>query len=443
MIKKAFQSGALILLCLGTTALPAADAAAGARLNAVHLAASAQSARVTLDVSRVTGERLFTLDHPSRAVIDLPQTRAREGLRLPAGTGLVAAIRVGRRPHGALRLVLILHSATGVHADWAYSRARGPQLVVTMGNLRHARAVAATATASDEAQDAASHAASKGVPPSEWTSGGSLRFMPRHSPRAIRAPHAPVDSGRDIIVAVDPGHGGQDPGAIGPRGTEEKNVTLAIARLLAHQIDEQRGMRAILTRNTDIFIPLRERMLIARRAKADLFVSVHADCVANRRIAGASVYILSVRGASSEAARWLAERENDADLKGGVQLEDKSSTLASVLLNLSQSATISESMTAARQVLASLDRSVPVRKSEVQQAAFVVLKSPNIPSMLVETDYISDPVEEHKLRDPRRQLKIADAIFHGLRGYFRQHPPPGTLFAEERRQASEDLLAGN
>jgi N-acetylmuramoyl-L-alanine amidase len=302
-----------------------------------------------------------------------------------------------------------MRSAAIAHADWTYSRAHGAQLVLTLGNPP---AIAAAAAG-------------------------------REAPTPIHAPHAPVDSGRDIVVAIDPGHGGQDPGAIGLRGTEEKNVTLAIGRLLAHRIDEQRGMRAILTRNSDIFIPLRERMLIARRAKADLFVSIHADCVSDRQIAGASVYILSVRGASSEAARWLAERENDADLKGGVQLDDKSSTLASVLLNLSQAATISESMTAARQVLGSLDGSVPVRKSEVQQAAFVVLKSPDIPSMLVETDYISDPAEERKLRNPRRQVRIAEAIFRGVRGYFRQHPPAGTLFAEARDRAADDLIAGN
>jgi N-acetylmuramoyl-L-alanine amidase len=150
-----------------------------------------------------------------------------------------------------------------------------------------------------------------------------------------------------------------------------------------------------------------------------------------------------VRGASSEAARWLAERENDADLKGGVQLEDKSSTLASVLLNLSQSATISESMTAARSVLAALDRSVPVRKGEVQQAAFVVLKSPDIPSMLVETDYISDPAEERRLRSRGYQVKIADSVFRGVRAYFRQHPPTGTLFAEEHEEGLDHLVAGN
>ena len=411
MIRKVFQFGVLILLGVGP-AFVSAVAAAGARLSAVHLATSAAGARLTLDLSRVTGERLFTLQHPFRAVIDLPRTRVRPGLRLPGARGLVASIRVAPRPHGALRMVLELNAAAGVRAAWAYSRVRGPQLVLTLGNVSAASAKSGAPAVSDAI------------------------------PTPIRALHAPVDSGRDIIVAVDPGHGGQDPGAIGPRGTEEKNVTLAIARLLAHQIDEQQGMRAILTRNSDIFIPLRDRMLIARRAKADLFVSIHADCITDRQISGASVYILSVRGASSEAARWLAERENDADLKGGVQLEDKSSTLASVLLNLSQSATISDSMTAARQVLASLDHAVPVRKSEVQQAAFVVLKSPDIPSMLIETDYISDPAEERKLRNPARQLKIADAVFRGIRGYFRQHPPAGTLFAEEPKPLN-GLVAGN
>jgi N-acetylmuramoyl-L-alanine amidase len=406
MIRKIFQPGIIILLGVGSAMCPAAAGAAGARLRAVHLSTSDVGTRLTLDISRVTGEKLFTLDHPFRAVIDLPQTRARPGLELPAARGLIARIRMAPHAHGALRLVLVLHAPGGVHADWAYSRVRGPQLILTLGN-----AAATVAAMSDTI------------------------------PTAIHALHAPIDSGRDIIVAVDAGHGGQDPGTIGRGGTEEKNITLAIARLLAQRIDEQRGMRAVLTRNSDIFIPLRERMLIGRRAKADLFVSVHADSVGNHQLAGASVYILSLRGASSEAARWLAERENDADLKGGVHLNDKSSTLASVLLNLSQSATISDSMTAAQQVLVSMDRSLPVRKAEVQQAAFVVLKSPDIPSMLIEADYLSDPAEERKLRAPLRQQQIAAAIFRGVRGYFRQHPPAGTLFAEQPK--SDDLVAGN
>lgn len=407
MIRKVFQLGIIILLGVGSAVSSAVAREAGARLKGVHLATSDAGTRLTLDISRVTGEKFFTLQHPFRAVIDLPQTRPRPGLELPEARGLVSGIRMAPRARGTLRLVVILREASGVHTDWAYSRVRGPQLILTLG-----AAPAAAAAASDAI------------------------------PTAIHALHAPIDSGRDIVIAVDAGHGGQDPGTIGRAGTEEKNVTLAIARLLAQKIDGQRGMRAVLTRNSDIFIPLRERMIIARRAKADLFVSVHADSVSDHQLAGASVYILSLRGASSEAARWLAERENDADLKGGVQLNDKSSTLASVLLNLSQSATISDSMTAAQQVLVSLDRSLPVRKSEVQQAAFVVLKSPDIPSMLIEADYLSDPVEERKLRSPLRQEKIAEAIFHGLRGFFRQHPPAGTLFAEEPRQ-SDDLVAGN
>jgi N-acetylmuramoyl-L-alanine amidase len=409
MIRKVFQLGVVVFIGLGT-AMPAVAAPAAARLRAVRLAPSGDGARVTLDLSRVTGEKYFTLEHPFRAVIDLPLTRAAAALRLPPARGAVIGLRMGPRPEGVLRVVVAMRSSARVHADWVYSKEHGPQLILTLGNA-------------------------------PVSSAATVAFAA--APTPIRARHAPVDSGRDIIVAVDPGHGGQDPGAIGPNGTEEKNVTLAIGRLLAHRIDEQRGMRAVLTRNSDIFIPLRDRMLIARRARADLFVSIHADCVTDRQIAGASVYILSVRGASSEAARWLAERENDADLKGGVQLDDKSSTLASVLLNLSQSATIGESMTAARQVLASLDRSVPVRKAEVQQAAFVVLKSPDIPSMLVETDYISDPREERRLRNPSHQRKIADAIFRGVRAYFRQHPPSGTLFAEERAEGLDRLVAGN
>jgi N-acetylmuramoyl-L-alanine amidase len=257
----------------------------------------------------------------------------------------------------------------------------------------------------------------------------------------VRAAHAPTDGNRDIIIAVDAGHGGQDPGAIGRSGTREKDVVLAIAKALAGRINSEPGMRAVLTRDNDTFVVLRDRMHRARLAKADLFVSVHADSIRDRNISGASVYVLSDRGATSEAARWLAERENSADLMGGVKLDDKDNALASVLIDLSQTASLSASMTAAERVLSSLDGVSEVRKSRVQQAGFVVLKSPDIPSMLVETAYISNPSEEGRLRTDRYQGKLAEAIFTGLRGYFERSPPPGTRFAQMRRATLAGVVA--
>jgi N-acetylmuramoyl-L-alanine amidase len=253
------------------------------------------------------------------------------------------------------------------------------------------------------------------------------------APKAVQPAHAPIDNDRDIIIAVDAGHGGVDPGAIGRNGTQEKQVTLAIARALAARINAEPGMRATLIRNGDYFVVLRDRMVRARAAKADLFVSIHADSIRDRSITGASVYVLSERGASSEAARWLAERENAADLAGGVKLDDKDESLASVLLNLSQTASLTASMTAAERVLAELDQAFGVRKSRVQQAGLVVLKSPDIPSMLVETGYISNPGEEARLKSSRGQQRLADSIFAGLRTYFEVNPPPGTRLARLRR----------
>jgi N-acetylmuramoyl-L-alanine amidase len=246
-----------------------------------------------------------------------------------------------------------------------------------------------------------------------------------------------------VVIAVDAGHGGMDPGAIGRGGTREKDVVLSIARALAERINGEPGMRAVLTRDRDEFLVLRDRIGRARIAKADMFVSVHADSILNRSVSGASVYVLSEHGATNEAARWLADRENAADLMGGVKLDDKDKALASVLLDLSQTANISASMTAAQRVIGSLDAVGQVRKAQVQQAGFVVLKSPDIPSMLVETAYISNPEEELRLRNTRQQAALADAIFAGLRGYFTQNPPSGTRFAQARRStvASAGVLA--
>ncbi len=249
----------------------------------------------------------------------------------------------------------------------------------------------------------------------------------------VLASHMPRDTGREVVVAIDAGHGGTDPGAIGRQGTREKDVVLRIARALAERINNEPGMRAVLTREGDYFLTLRQRMQRARAARADMFVSVHADSVGNGDVSGASVYVLSEKGATDEQARWLAERENAADLKGGVSLDDKDQMLASVLLDLSQAASISASMEAAERVLRSLDRVGEVRKPRVQQAGFVVLKSPDIPSMLVETAYISNLDDERRLGQDGYRERLADAMFAGVRHYFEEHPPEGTRFASERK----------
>ena len=383
------------LFLITTIGIPAL--AASTELRDVRLSSGAGSAQVTLIFNAQTPHKLFTLEAPDRVVIDLTDTRLPPNVRAPEGTGPVEVIRFGERPKGALRVVVQLKSELPVRSAWM-PRPDGAQLIIDLGTTAPAPLIQSAA--------------------------------PQKSVRAI---HAPVDSDRDVVVAVDAGHGGQDPGATGRGGTREKDVVLKIARALAERIDTEPGMRAILTRQTDQFLTLRERIGRARAAQADLFISVHADSIRNRAVSGASVYVLSERGATDEQSRWLAERENAADLMGGVTLTDKDSTLASVLMDLSQSANISASMSAAQRVLTALDRVGEVRKPQVQQAGFVVLKSPDIPSMLVETAYISNPFEEKRLKSDTHQDKLASAIFTGLRGYFERNPPPGTRFASLRR----------
>lgn len=408
-------------------------ALAGSVVRGVSLAATASGAALRVDLSRATRYRLFTLAHPRRVVIDFSHARLLRSARLPRAGGVVDAIRRGARPDGGLRLVLQLRSALPARAYWTFpGHGTAPQLVVVIGRARAlARRVAALVSARPMYPRAA-----RSPPRVQRTV-----LLPATA-QAVWAAHAPLDTGRDIVIAVDAGHGGQDPGAIGPGGLEEKTVTLEIARALAARIDAEPGMRAVLTRDRDVFLPLRERLRIARAAKADLFVSIHADSVHDESVSGSSVYVLSLHGATDEAARWLAERENAADLLGGVSLANKGTRLASVLLDLTQTASISASMTAAEGVLGSLERVAPVCKTRVQQAAFVVLKSPDIPSMLVETAYISNPADERRLRNPRDRRRLADAIFAGLRRYFEQHPPTGTRFAFERAAGVDGVLAG-
>ena len=248
---------------------------------------------------------------------------------------------------------------------------------------------------------------------------------------------------RDIIVAVDAGHGGEDPGASGASGTHEKDITLKIAKKLASVIDKEPGMKAVLIRTGDYYLALNKRYKQAREKQADLFVSIHADAFTDPRVHGMSVYILSKRGATSEAAKWLEQSENNSDLVGGVVLEDKDNILAKVLLDLSQNASMEASLNSAEKVLASLKKIEKPHKKYVERANFVVLRSPDVPSMLIETAYISNPEEEKRLRTNEFQDKLAHAIKDGIKSYFYQSPPPNTWIANHVKSTKHTVASGD
>lgn len=238
---------------------------------------------------------------------------------------------------------------------------------------------------------------------------------------------------RDVIVAIDAGHGGEDPGAIGPSGIYEKNIVLNISKELAKKINAEKGMKALVIRTGDYYLKHRKRFEKAREKGADLFVSIHADAFHSPKVNGASVYILNQRGASSEAAKWLAAKENESDQIGGVVIEDKKDVLSQVLYDLSQNAALEESHKAAKSVQSSLKQVVKLHGRGFGQANFLVLKSPDVPSMLVETGYISNPGDEKKLQDPKHIDKLTRQITQGIRNYFYQSPPPNTWIAAQAK----------
>lgn len=347
--------------------------------------------RLMVDTAGAISHKVFSLDNPDRLVIDIPDARLTADLPIvDAGDPLLGGVRSGIRDGNDLRLVLDLKQAV---------RAKSFLL---------------------EPNDQYGHRLVVDLAPAGAQGGGDQEGKASEPARA-----APSKL-RDILIAVDAGHGGEDPGAIGPQGTREKQVTLAIARKLAAQLEKQRGMRAVLIRDGDYFLSLRKRIALARKHQADLFVSIHADAFQSNLVQGSSVYTLSHRGASSEAAKWLADKENSADLIGGIDLSESDDLLATVLLDMTQNATMEHSAVAGRKVLANLEKVGKVHKGRVQQAGFVVLKSPDIPSMLVETAFISNPEEEKRLRDPGHQERLAAAIASGIRGYFQAYPPLGT-----------------
>ncbi len=351
--------------------------------------------RVVLDMSRSAEHSIFTLRGPDRLVIDLKDGKLARGLTdLPKGVGSVRSIRSALQSNGQLRVVLDLNENVRSRSFTAGPNSQyGDRLVIDLQR------------------------------------SGNLQTVKRASEK--------YRPGRDIVVAVDPGHGGHDPGAVGKAKTREKDVVLAISRALAKRINAEPGMKAVLIRNSDIYVDHRERMAIARRSNADLFVSIHADAVDDRRANGATVYALSTKGASDEEARLLAERENAAVWVGGVSLEDKDQILAEVLLDLSQNAALSASLEVGARVIRELAGTVRVRRKEVQQAGLIVLKSPDMPSILVETAYISNPAEEKKLRDPRHQARLAGSIWSGIRKYFYMNPPPDTQIAMNIRRTPD------
>ncbi|MEW6444860.1 MAG: N-acetylmuramoyl-L-alanine amidase [Pseudomonadota bacterium] len=374
---------------------------------------SERGTRLVFNLSSPADHKIFALSKPDRVVLDLSETALPKGLdlRLPEGA-VVSRLRSGVQNGHDLRLVLDLHQPAKPSAIMLPDPdGKGFRLVIDLAHKPLGMPVGVTRT----------EEASRVV--AEKPSARVAERTPEPVPQASRA------GLRDLVIAIDAGHGGKDPGAVGRDGTREKDVTLAIARKLESMLRAERGFKPVLTRNKDVFIPLRERTRIARKHKADMFISLHADAFSDPDARGASVFCLSLNGASSEAARWMADKENAADLVGGVSLNDRNDTLASVLLDLSQTASMQASLDAGQRVLTELGEVGSVHKRSVQSAGFVVLKSPDIPSMLVESAFISNPEEERKLRNPAHQEQVARSVFRGLHSYYASKAMEGTHFA--------------
>jgi N-acetylmuramoyl-L-alanine amidase len=364
-----------------------------AEIRSVKVTAETDHTRAVFEVSAPLDYKLFEIGNPDRVVLDVRGASFAPDFAAPDGAGLLKSVRTGKFGKDGVRVVFDLASAVRPK-----SFVQGGRLIVDLYK--------------------------KGKNSGPLKSAAALEAKPR-----------------DVVIAIDAGHGGVDPGATGNAGTHEKDITLAVARDLKRLIDAQSGMHAVLTRDADYFIPLNERYRKAREAKADLFVSIHADAFASEDAKGSSVWMLSTRGASSEAARWLADRENRADLVGGVSLDNKDNTLAAVLLDLSQSATLEASGAVAKRVLHSLAQIGPTHRGYVEKANFVVLRSPDVPSILVETAFITNPSEEKRLTSNAQREKLAGAILDGVRDYFRSTPPPGTWFATNARKDKPRVAA--
>jgi len=385
----------LIWGVLTCAASAAAAPAATTTVNGVRVWGGPDSTRVVMDLSGRADYKLFQLDKPDRIVLDFDNSTFAKGVGDATGKGVVKDVRVGHY-QGKARVVLDLDGPAHPKSFLLNPAGQyGYRLIVDLGTP-------------------------SGAPP-----------------RIVRTIDDDVahDKPRPVVIAVDPGHGGDDPGARGRDNTLEKTVTLEIAKDLAKLIDAQPGMQAVLTRDGDYFVPLNKRFQIARSHKADLFVSIHANsCPDYCDARGASVWVLSTHGKQSEAGRWLANSENASDLIGGVSLDDKNHMLASVLLDLSQGASMHAAHEVGGDVLKALGKIGPLYRDSVQGANFVVLRSPDVPSILVETAFISNLSDEKRLDNPRDRERLAQAILAGVKQYFQTTPPPGTWFAAQRDQ---------
>jgi N-acetylmuramoyl-L-alanine amidase len=375
-----------LLLLLGLV-LPAW---ADVQVKGVRMWPAPDNTRLVFDLSDPVDHTLFSLKAPDRIVIDLKDARFPAGLPgFDFSNSYIKNIRYAARQGNALRFVLDLNTQVRPksfvlkpHGEY------GHRLVIDLFDAEQA---------------------------------SPLKSLPSQETRPDRA--------REVIVAIDAGHGGEDPGAIGRRGTREKDVVLAIARKLQQLLDKEPGMRPVMIRDGDYYVGLSDRVEKARQYQADLFISIHADAFNDHRARGSSVYVLSDRGASSEAARFLAQSENSADLIGGVSLDDKDDLLKLVLVDMVKNSTIEDSHDVAARVLRDLRHVNTLHKNRVEQAAFRVLKSPDVPSILIETAFISNPEGERKLRSSNHQEALANAILRGVRSYFHSNPPPGTVLA--------------
>ena len=442
--RHALQAGVALLTLL---VIPVGHAQGGSKVLAVRVWPANEYTRITLEGA---GELKYThqiVKNPERLVVDLEGVEFDSVLqslpgKISESDPYIKLIRAGRNRPGVVRIVVELKTEVAPQVfALPPAGSYGNRLVLDLYPVQPVDpllalidkkpgddAASARPLPSDNAkpQEASSPVATKDASAARESAPRETSPRDTQAPMAEREKRPSRGSSRDlrlITVALDPGHGGEDPGAIGSRGTFEKTVTMEIGKRLKAKIDAEPSMRAMLTRDADFFVPLGQRVDKARRVQADLFVSIHADAFIKSSARGSSVFILSDRGASSAAARWLATKENAADLIGGVNVGVKDSHLAQTLLDLSQTATLNDSTKAAKAVLAEIGGVNQLHKGEVEQAAFAVLKAPDIPSMLVETAFISNPDEEKRLLDEDYQDKLAEAMLRGIKRYFAKNPP--------------------